>query len=60
MAVMGNMIFQHSHLTTTDTRTNITHAVVITDLFMLVIRERFTGLSSIKHGLLLCRFIRND
>jgi len=60
MAVMGNMIFQHSHLTTTDTSTNITHTIIITNLFMLVMRERFTSLRSIKHCLLLGAFIRND
>ena len=60
MAVMRNMLIQYGHLTTTDTRTNITHTIIVTDLFMLVMRERFTSLRSIKHRLLLGAFIRND
>ena len=60
MAVMRNMLIQHSHLTTTDAGTNITHTIIVTDLFMLVMRERFTSLRSIKHSLLLGAFIRNN
>ena len=33
MAVMRNMLIQYGHLTTTDTRTNITHTIIVTDLF---------------------------
>ena len=49
MLVMGYMRIEHCHLSTTDTRTHIAHAVVITDGRMLVIRISIARLRGIPH-----------
>ena len=51
--MMSDVILQYSHLTTTDTRTNITHTVVVTDGSMLIVRISITSLGSIPHHVVL-------
>ena len=58
--VVGDMFLQYLHLAATNTRTDITHPVIVTDFLMLVIGERLTCLGSIEHGLLLCQLVRDD
>ena len=51
MLVVSNMVVKHSHLTTTDTSTHVTHAIVVADSSMLIVRISITSLSSIPHHL---------
>ena len=58
--MMIDMISSHSHLAATDTGTNITHTIIVTDTFMLIIRICLAGLCSIEHDFLLTLSIRTD
>ena len=49
MTMMSNMLIENCHLTTTDTRTDIAHAIVIAYLLMLIVRITLTSLCSIEH-----------
>ena len=53
----GNMLIYYGHLPPADTGTNITHAVVVPNVRVLVMRRIIAGLGSIKHGLF-CLFRR--
>ena len=53
MSVMCNMLIGNGHLTTTNTCTYITHAIVIPYRLMLVIRISLTSLRGIPHDLIL-------
>lgn len=57
MTMMGYMFIDNRHLPA-HTGTNIAHTIIITDILMLVIWERFTSLSGIHR--LLGVFIRHN
>ena len=52
MLMVSNMCIKDSHLTTTNTCTHITHAVVVTNLRMLIIRIRIARLSCMPHDII--------
>ena len=61
MLMMVDMRLRDSHLTTTDTSTDIRHAVVVTDSLMLIIRVSFASLRSIPHnGILVLGILANQ
>ena len=60
MLMVCYVLIHHRHLAATDTRTNVTHAIVIAYLLMLIIRISLTCLCGIEHNLLLCLRIRTN
>ena len=51
MFMMGNMVIQYRHLTTTNTSTHIRHTIVIANSTVLIVRISITSLCSIPHHL---------
>ena len=60
MPVVGDVLVEHRHLSPTDTRTDIAHAIVVTDLLMLIIRVTLARLCRIEHHIIARFLIRTD
>ena len=60
MLMVCYVLIHHRHLAATDTRTNVTHPIIIAYTLMLVVGIGLTGLGSIEHYLTLGLFIRSN
>ena len=60
MLMVLQVVLNHRHLSTANTRTNIRHAVVVSDSLMLVVRIGLTSLCSQPHHLLPSLIVRAD
>ena len=58
MLMVRYMLIHHRHLTAADSRTNVTHPIIIAYTLMLVVGIGLTGLGSIEHNLFLRLLIR--
>ena len=58
MLMVRYMLIHHRHLTAADSRTNVTHPIIIAYTLMLVVGIGLTGLGSIEHYLTFGLFIR--
>ena len=58
--MMRDMIIHHRHLSPTDTGTDVTHTIVISNLLMLIIRITLTILRGIHHNLAPMLLILSD
>ena len=58
--MMRDVVVHDCHLTTTDTRTDITHAIVVANLLVLIVGIALTILCGVHHDLTPGVFIRRD
>ena len=60
MLMMRDVVVHDRHLTTTDTSTDITHAIVVANLLMLIVGIALAILCGVHHNLAPSVFIRRD
>ena len=60
MLMVCDMFVNHRHLSATDSGADIAHAVIVTDMFVLVVGVRLAGLGSIEQDFAFCFLVIAD